>query len=316
MKDTLYVVTAVANPIRWKSRPALARAAIMAWMSEPNVQVAIVECAYGARDYELADLAGPRVTHVPVRATTMAWSKECLLNLGISRLPHDAKYIGTFDADIHFRKAGWAAETIHALQLYPVVQPWNTAYDLGPNDTHIQTHVSFASIFHAGKPVVANAEKFWKHSGGSNDYAHSGFAWAWVREILDKVGGLFELGGMGSGDHHMALGLAGQADASLPGPVSDTYRNAVMQWQARARIHVNRKIGFVPATIEHQWHGDKAKRGYTSRWDMFIDNGFDPFTDLKRNSYGVLEFSGNKPDLERMFDNYLRSRKEDANIIG
>jgi hypothetical protein len=55
----------------------------------------------------------------------------------ISRLPHDAKYIGTFDADIHFRKSGWAAEAIHALQLYPVAQPWKTVYDLGPKDDHL-----------------------------------------------------------------------------------------------------------------------------------------------------------------------------------
>src|ERR1700730_10273694 len=59
--------------------------------------------------------------------------------------PHDAKYIGTFDADIHFRKSGWTAEAIHALQLYPVAQPWKTVYDLGPNDDHIHAHVTFAS---------------------------------------------------------------------------------------------------------------------------------------------------------------------------
>jgi hypothetical protein len=49
---------------------------------------------------------------------------------------------------------------------------------------------------------------------------------------------------------------------------------------------------------------------------MFISQKFDPFTDLKRNSYGVLEFSGSKPDLERLFHNYLRDREEDSNIIG
>jgi hypothetical protein len=48
----------------------------------------------------------------------------------------------------------------------------------------------------------------------------------------------------------------------------------------------------------------------------FIAQNFDPVADLKRNSYGVLEFSGNKPDLERMFDNYLRDREEDSNING
>ena len=42
---------------------------------------------------------------------------------------------------------------------------------------------------------------------------------------------------------------------------------------------------------------------------------FNPLEDLRRNSFGVLEFDGNKPELEREFDRYLRSRQEDANII-
>ena len=73
----------------------------------------------------------------------------------------------------------------------------------------------------------------------------------------------------------------------------------------------------MPGTIEHRWHGDKTRRANLSRWDKFIEHQFNPHADLKRrNSYGVLEFSGNKPDLERMFDNYLRDREEDSNIIG
>jgi hypothetical protein len=86
--DALHIVTAVANPVRWKSRILLARAAIANWLREPNVHVTIVEVAHGARGYELADLGEPtRVTHVPVRATTLAWSKENCLNVAISRLP-------------------------------------------------------------------------------------------------------------------------------------------------------------------------------------------------------------------------------------
>jgi hypothetical protein len=34
---TLHVVTAVANPIRWKSCILLARAAIADWLRQPNV---------------------------------------------------------------------------------------------------------------------------------------------------------------------------------------------------------------------------------------------------------------------------------------
>jgi hypothetical protein len=195
-----------------------------------------------------------------------AWSKENCLNIGISRLPHDAKYIGTFDSDIHFRKPGWAAEAIHILQFYPVVQPWKTAYDLGPNDDHLDAHVSFASVFHAGKPVVPKGTKFWTANGGPYDYPHSGFAWCWVREILDKIGGLFELGGMGSGDHHMALGIAGLADYSIPAETSSAYRDAVKLWEARALVHVNRKLGYV------RWSSrSKSSRRITRRLPTKID---------------------------------------------
>jgi hypothetical protein len=45
--ETLYVVAYVANPLRWKSRVALARAAIADWLKEPNVHVTLAECAYG-----------------------------------------------------------------------------------------------------------------------------------------------------------------------------------------------------------------------------------------------------------------------------
>lgn len=314
-KRILDIVTAIANPIRWESRVRLARETIADWLKEPDVRVTLVECAYGARDHVLSDLASLGVRHIPVRAKTLVWNKESLLNLGISRLPADAHCIGTFDCDVTFRRPGWANETIHALDLYPVVQPWNTAYDLGPNDEHIQTHRSFASVYHSGAPVAATGSRFWASDGGPYAYPHSGFAWAWARDILDKLGGLFEFGGMGSGDHHMALALAGRVDTSLPANVNGNYRDAVERWEARALAHVNGKLGFVHGTIEHAFHGRKADRAYVDRWDMFVAHAFDPLSDLKRNTWGVLEFAGNKPALELAFDRYLRAREEDVNTL-
>jgi hypothetical protein len=307
----------VSNPIRWESRINLARGAILGWIQEPNVHVTLVEVAHGARDYDLADLGThPQVTHVPVRQYSMAWCKESALNVGISRLPKDAKYVGTFDADIHFRKPGWAAETIHALQIYPVVQPYKSCYDLGPDDDHIQVHKSFASQWVLGKPIVPVGSRFWKHSGGPYDYPHSGFAWAWILEILEKIGGLFELGATGSGDHHMALSLVGKADWSFAPGIGKEYRDAVKIWEGHALSHVNKKIGYVPNTIEHGFHGDKDRRDYVNRWNMFIGHKFNPYADLKKNKDGIIEFSGNKPGLEKDFDHYLRNRREDDNSIG
>jgi hypothetical protein len=113
--ETLFIIACVANPLRWQSRIALARAAVRDWLKEPNVHITITECVYGSRGYSLADLASPKLTHLPVRATTMAWSKECLLNIAISHLPPGADKIMALDADVTFRRSGWATEALAAL---------------------------------------------------------------------------------------------------------------------------------------------------------------------------------------------------------
>ena len=76
MAETLYIVTCISNPLRWRTRIDLARVAIADWLKEPNVHVTLVECTYGRRPYQLADLASERVMHVPVRANTLAWTKK------------------------------------------------------------------------------------------------------------------------------------------------------------------------------------------------------------------------------------------------
>ena len=314
MSESLHIVTCVANPINWESRTRLARAAIKSWQ-DAGAKVTLVECSYGNRAYELSDLKETGVNYVPVRAYTLVWNKECLLNIGIRHLPPDAKYIGTFDADVKFRNPAWVANAINAMQLYPVIQPWSDAYDLGPNDQHIQSHKSFARMYHGGHPVCPYGPKWWTFDQGPYDYPHSGYAWIWLRQILDWIGGLFELGGMGSGDHHMALGIAGKAEKSMPAGVNKAYAAHVYRWQDRAQIPINGKLGFCWGTLEHPFHGLKVDRKYIGRWEMFVKHQFNPDTDLKRNTYGVLEFAGNKPDLERDFDNYLRQRREDINTL-
>jgi hypothetical protein len=312
MKAELLDVFAVrANPLRWQQPEAVANDWIE-HMLDSSVRLHLIEVQYGERPFLYADI--PHVNHIGLRARTWCWSKENALNIGISRVP-DAHYIATSDSDIFHRRPSWAAETVQALQHYDVVQPWSDAYDLGPNDEHMQHHVSFCRQYLHGQPVCPQGPKWWKFAGGPYDYPHSGYVWAWTRQALDWLGGLFEVGGMGSGDHHMALALAGRAEMSLPSGCSNTYRQHVMRWQARAQAHISGNIGYVPGTIEHRFHGRKADRGYLSRWDMFVRHGFDPETDLKRNTHGVFEWTGNKPELRREFDLYLRSRNEDVNAL-
>jgi hypothetical protein len=315
MAETLWIATAVANPLHWGTRISLAKAAIASWLTEPNVNVVLTECLFGSdTDYLLSGLASDRVTHIGVRANTAAWAKENLLNLAIAKMPSTALKIATIDADVTWRQPGWALRTVQALNLYQVVQPWTQALDLGPQDQVMATHTSFASVWHAGKPIVPIGTKFWTDSNYT--YPHPGYAWAWQRNILDDIGGLYEQAGMGAADHTMAVALTGKWQLGVNKGMGAGYRASVGAWSDRAYALVKGKLGFTGDTIEHPFHGKKVNRGYQNRWTMFVDAGFDPTADLKKNTYGVLEFSGNKPALELQWLNYLRSRDEDVNSLG
>jgi hypothetical protein len=303
----LHVFAARSNPLHWTA-PHRNWLRFAQGMKAAGVSLTVIECAYGEEDHRCA-IDGVR--HIPVRAKTRVWNKENLLNIGVHRT-REAQYIAWIDAVILFRREDWAMAT---LQHYDVIQPWSDAYDLGPNDEHIAHHRSFCrQLFHRQK-MVPTSRPYWHSDGGPNVYPHSGYAWAMTRQAYDWLGGLFELGGMGSGDHHMALGLIGEANGSVPGGVSDAYRQEVRRWEGRALRHINGNIGYVAGTVEHLFHGRKSDRGYQSRWEMFIKHDFDPLDDLKRNSHGVLEFTSNKPELRHDFDLYLQSRNEDINSL-
>src|SRR5579864_362130 len=223
---TLYIVTAVSNPMLWESRISLAEKAFADWLKEPNVNITVVECAYGTRGYQLSHLQSNKLKHIGVRAKTLLWIKENLLNIGIQNLPKDADYIATLDADIIWRHKGWAHDIVNALDLYPVVQPWEYCLDLGPNNGHTAVHKSFAALHREGKPVVPRFDDKTLHLTNSPyHYPHPGYAMSWRKDFLDHVGGLFEWGGVGAGDHHMVLAMVKNCHMSIPKSVNGNYKS-------------------------------------------------------------------------------------------
>ncbi|MBV8735913.1 MAG: hypothetical protein JO007_01390 [Alphaproteobacteria bacterium] len=313
MTPTLHIFTARFNPIGWR----VPHRHYLDWaycMKGLGADVTVVECAYGESPFE-CELPGI-VTHIGVRADSWAWTKENLLNIGVARRP-DAKYICWSDSDVFPRRKDWVPATVQALQHYHIIQPWESCYDLGPGDSHGHVWRSFCRQFLHGHPtVVGQGNKFSEFWTGEREYPHSGYCWATKRAILDQIGGLFEFGGMGAADHHQAVALLGQAAYSMPDAVSQNYRAALAAWERHAQHAVNGRIGYIAGTIEHRFHGAKHNRQYWDRWQMFLRHQFDPLADLKRNTWGVLEFAGNKPQLELEWDQYLRMRWEDDNGEG
>ena len=184
------------------------------------------------------------------------------------------------------------------------MQPWQNCSDLGPHGAIFQTHASFGYIDQQGIQKQTKPGEQYK-------YAHSGYAWACTRSFWEQTRGLLDIGILGSGDHHMAWAAIGMVDRSVNKKLSDGYRRACKAWEAHAIKSSHKEVGFVTGRIEHHFHGPKKRRYYRERWQILVDHGFNPETDLMRNAHGVIHIVG-KPALEQAIRKYNRSRAEDS----
>lgn len=298
-KRDLHVIAVVSNPVRYKSRYELFHKFADAILKQ-GANLYVVEAQNGERDHVIAQ---PYETkHTRLVTIDEIWHKENMINIGVSRLPPDWRYCAWVDSDILFENSEWIDSTLHALQSFEVVQLFQTAVDLAPDGSVIQLHNGFG----------------WEHFKGNvpgtkyYPFMHPGYGWAYTRKAWNGFGGLIDRAVLGSGDHHMALGLIGKSYASLPNGVTSSYRKYIYDWQKRALESVKKDIGYVPGTIKHLWHGRKKTRFYQERWKILEKHKFCPFNDLKRDWQGLLQLEDHRIELRDDIRKYFHSRLEDS----
>jgi hypothetical protein len=310
LHNHFWVVAVLNNPCRFKRRIQLFREFISR-MKTYDVNIAIVEVAYGDRNFETDDIDAP--VKVQLRTNTVLWQKENMINIGISRLPKDWKYVAWIDTDIDFVNKDWVNETIQQLQHHSVVQLFEDSLDLGPNNEIIKNSKSFMYCYKNNIETAFDKTNSYYYAKCKNNgiYWHPGYAWAATREAIDTVGGLFEVGIVGSGDHHMACSLIGDGKQSLAKGLSNDYSAHLLNWEKRAlRLHKN--VGYVKGTIYHYWHGKKVNRKYKERWAILIENNYEPTHDVHRDWQGLLVFYEGHYKLRDDIVNYFNQRNEDS----
>lgn len=308
--ELLHVVCCISNPARYSSRIRLYRD-FARHMKESGVVLYTVEAAFGDRPFEVTEAGNPR--HLQLRTSTELWHKEQLLNLGVERLvPADAEYIAFIDADVHFQRRDWAAETIHQLQHYDVVQCFSDALDLGPKGEVLGTHQPRRSFCYQWHQLMLGRNP--PVGPGSNyaAYWHPGYAWAMTHDAYDKLGGLLDICIVGSADYHMAVALIGKAHECIPEGVTADYADAIMVWSDNALQQIKRNIGYVDGTLLHAWHGKKTDRGYMSRVGILTRNRFSPTKHLLRDANGLYRLRDERGTLRDDLRFYFRSRNEDS----
>lgn len=324
MLSKLHVITVISNPVRYHSRYEHYEN-FKKHMEAAGAILHTVEIAFGDRPFEVTgrnkrsfmDLvsgapACENPNEIQFRSFDEIWHKENMINLAIARLPQDWEYVAWIDADIMFQNPYWLTETVQQLQHHMVVQMFAEAIDLGPRHEIMQKHRGFVKAYIDGGCTFPN-KKNWSYYGGpSGSFAHPGYAWAARREAIDHLGGLIDFAVLGSGDHHMACALIGEAQRTFPSQIASRYADKIIRWQDRALKYLHRDIGFVDGTISHYFHGKKADRKYQDRWSILTGNNFDPDLDLKRDWQGLYLWTDNNYKIRDAVRAYNRGRNEDS----
>jgi hypothetical protein len=328
IQEPLYVITAVSNTQRFKSRWKLYRRFPATWKrparssspSRPTSASGPTRSRTSRRRRVVAlrarlrQAAPLRQGQRAGRALVQGEPAQHRPRAADAGLP-DAKYIAWIDHDVVFARPNWVGETIHQLQHYAFLQMWSEAQDLGPTYETSKKHRGFMACYQDGipwEPGLYGSEG----TGGCPMNWHPGFAWAARREALDAVGGLIDFGILGAGDRHMACALVCRLEDSVAPGLHPEYIDRLAEWQFRAERNVRLNVGCMSGLLLHYWHGKKKDRRYMDRWQILVKHQYRPSTDIKPNSQGLYQLCDHgdirsaqlRDDIRR----YFSQRNEDS----
>ena len=321
--EKFYVITPIINSPRYKVR-AENYNRFKNVCDNAGVKLITVEAAFGERPYEVTQPNNPY--HIQLRTIEELWHKENMINIGIKhilRMDPGAKYLAWIDSDTFpmCPPREWFEKTFHALQHFEFVQMWEYLINFGPDYQPISgPQMSFMKTYAAAGfkvPKGKNVKHTLAGNSGMVSLGRPGLAWAANVDALNKVGGgLIDFCILGSGDWHMAHALVGAMETkSQEHKHMNKYSKKLLQFQERCEWWIKRDVSYVPVSVGHWYHGDKVNRRYSDRGLILISNGYDPDSDIKYDTQGLLQLETWEPRQIRMRDlirDYFATRNEDS----
>ena len=208
------------------------------------------------------------------------------------------------DADIAFDNPHWVSDTLRLLSSgeYDVVQNFSHCLDLDAAENAMNVFSGFGFQYAHGRPYSKGGE-------GVARMWHPGYSWSCTRSAYTRMGGLYDWGILGSGDHHLSLSWIGHSQKSVNENVSDGYKASLAKLEKDCKGF---RIGYTPGVIRHFYHGDKKGRQYDTRWKVLVKYQYDPYTHVTKNKDGLLIPTAECPQglIDDIYK-YFSARNED-----
>lgn len=302
--DPLYVIIPYFNYCHYHRRKELFMEFYERIRDNPRIRIVICEAAESGDHFELPRNLPNVFIHIHVTTKQQIWIKESLINIAVNRLPAHWKYIAWLDCDIQFIDTTWVENTIERLEKYDVVQMFSTIVYLGPHNEAIKTDKSFGYMYRKSGHEYTQTYKY--------GFWHPGFAWACTKHAYQTMGGIIDYAILGSGDHHMALGLISKVECSHPKDIHPIYKKLLRDFEKQVRTL---RLGYIDGSILHHWHGDLKLRRYKERWQILVEHKYNPLEDVYRDPLGLWQLTDCGKRLEQDIRDYFAGRKEDDKTI-
>jgi hypothetical protein len=273
---------------------------IMQILKEKNIPHFVVECVFNNETQEIpeADLV--------LHSNSYMFYKEQLLEKLEKIVPEQYTKIVCLDADIMFDMPDWVDHISKLLDRYDVIQPFDQACWLVPDNTRIKSK----KLSYAYGIVHRKLTKY-THDNSLHVY-HPGFAWAFKRDIFRKLGGFYDRSIIGNGDLMFSLNFFKD---TLPFDFLTRLKKTfgTEKWtEYHANFKkVNPSIGYLRCKSLHLFHGIAKNRQYKTRyasvahlltksWDETITlnkDGLYEFKDASINPLVLQYFKGRNEDI-------------------
>ena len=318
-RDALWVVSAYFNPAGYTTRLDN----FHVFRRHLDAPLLVVEVAAAGR-HQLRPTDADVV--LSLTGEDHLWQKERLLNIGMSALPADARYVAWVDADVVLERPGWAEEAARHLERH------GGLLQLFERAVHVSRDASRGSAFSrdtAGvapvltEPSIGAAARLGQAEAAfdaclapdrrraNGDIWSLGMAWAATRAVVERCG-LYDGAIVGGGDVLLVAAAVARAEALERRVLTRHEIGHWRAWMARARAaQLFRHLDALPQQAFHLWHGDLRDRGYGRRLRLTADHDFDPAADLRRADNGTWRWTRPDSDLARAVAAYFASRRED-----
>ena len=299
IEKKLNVIVVISNPCLYARRYQLFNQFINRMNEDNNVELYVVEMAYNEQKFIVTKSNNPK--HLQVRTATPLWHKENMINLAVKKLlPKNYKAFAWIDADIEFESNTWSLDTLKILNGYKdVVQIFSHVVDMDKDETTLNIFNSFGYSYAKNKQYTSKGLDYW----------HPGFAWAITRKAYERIGKLYDVGVLGSGDNIMAFALINKSKHYVNGKYSDDYNNSMLEFQEKAKTL---RLGYVPGVIRHYYHGKKKNRNYIERTTILANYQYSPVKDITYDKDGIIIPTENfSNSFKEAILHYFWERKED-----